>query len=500
MKLTSKSATLIAPVALIFALTATPAVAASSPKSGIVAAYTLVVPSSTAKSHLQARAVIPNGISCPRVKMTYSSGKKSEAAMTMRVPGATTGPAFAALRACQANLPSGLSYASVGAIDVPAKFQSKFDKIAVFGDTGCRVTAKQVQDCNTPAAWPLARNAQSVAAAKPDVIFFTGDFFYREAACPADKLAFCGASPAPAIPPAAGQKFAPISDTDDGWVADTLIPMAPAFAAAPILVTRGNHESCFRGGNGWMMMFEIKLKADSCAPTAAGASAPNNIAPTYSVDFPIASGRKLRAIMVDSNAGSNSGITPAWQALQKPAYEQANKLASTQKGIEPWLITHRPMFGIDDVNQFDKPDPSATPPDPGELNWTSIDQTGAALGLTSRFNLMLASHVHVAQVVQMPGQPAQVIFGNGGSVPDSTNPADYATPAYGPLNTPAGQPIDPAYPPINQLPSYVWTKIQYGHAIFTPSAKTGQWSISQRDTGGKQFAACTAVGKKFTCK
>jgi hypothetical protein len=61
-------------------------------------------------------------------------------------------------------------------------------------------------------------------------------------------------------------------------------------------------------------------------------------------------------------------------------------------------------------------------------------------------------------------------------------------------------PWHPAYPPINQLPSYVWTKIRYGHAIFTPSAKAGRWSISQRDTGGKQFAACTAVGKKVTCK
>ncbi len=491
---------LILATALVIGLAATPAGAATSPKAGIVAAYTLVVPTSITNSHLQARAVIPNGVSCPKVTKTYANGRKSESAMTVRTPGATTGPAFASLRACEANLPSGLAYARVGAIGVPAKFQSKFDKIAVFGDTGCRVTTKQVQDCNSLSAWPLARNAQSVAAAKPDVVFFTGDFFYREAACPKDMLTFCGSSPPPAIPPAAGQKFAPIADTGYGWAADALIPMAPVFAAAPILVTRGNHESCFRGGNGWMMMFEIQLKPSSCAPTSAGASAPDNIAPTYSVDFPIAAGRTLRAIMVDSNGGSNREITPAWQALQKPAYQQANKLAGAQSGKESWLITHRPMFGIDPVLQIDKPDPAATASDPGVLNWTSIDQTGAALGLTSNFNLMLASHIHVAQVVQMPGQPAQLVFGNGGTLFDSTNPADYTVPAYGPLNTPAGQPIDPAYPPINQLPSYVWTKIKYGHAIFTPTAKAGGWSISQRDTTGKQFAACTATGKKFTCK
>lgn len=496
----SKAAALSVLAALVLGVSVSPAGASTVPESGIVAAYTLVVPRSIAESHLQVRAVIPNGVACPTVKKTHTDGHISRGAMTLRTPGATTGPAFASLRVCQANLPSGLSYASVGAISVPAEFKSKFDKIAVFGDTGCRITSKLVQNCSTPSTWPLALNAQSVAAAHPDVIFFTGDFFYREIACPTDKLSFCGGSPPPAIPPAAGQKFASISDTDYGWVADTLIPMAPAFAAAPMLVTRGNHESCMRAGNGWMLLFEIQLKPDSCAPTATGTSAPPNIAPTYSVDFPIAPGRTLRAIMLDSNAGENSKITPAWQALQKPAYQQADQLAAPHEGKESWLITHRPMFGIDDVNAFDPPDPTAIPPKPGQLNWTSMDQTAAALGLTTHFNLMLASHVHVAQVVKMPGQPAQVIIGNGGSIPDSTNPADYAVPAYGPLNTPAGQPIDPAYPPINHLPNYVWTKIHYGFALFTPGAHAGQWSISQRDTHGKQWAACTAVGKKFTCK
>ncbi|MSO78874.1 MAG: hypothetical protein EXQ79_04625, partial [Acidimicrobiia bacterium] len=80
----------------------------------------------------------------------------------------------------------------------------------------------------------------------------------------------------------------------DGIERDLHSPEVWAFAAAPMLVTRGNHESCPRAGNGWMLLFEIQLKPDSCAPTATGTSAPPNIAPTYSVDFPIAPGRTLR--------------------------------------------------------------------------------------------------------------------------------------------------------------------------------------------------------------
>ena len=486
----SKSLGLIVAVSAWLAISGPSAIAAGAPRTGIVAAYTLVVPNSIAKSHLQARAVIPTGNSCPKVVEKFPNGMTKLRAMTMRVPGATTGPAFASLRSCQANLNSGLAAARVGAVFVPSKFAKTFDKIAVLGDTGCRVKKDLAQNCRSPIAWPLARNAQSVANAEPDVIFFTGDFFYREAACPLNRLTFCGGSPPPAMLPAAGQAYPPMTDTDYGWVADALAPMAPAFAAAPLLVTRGNHESCFRGGNGWMLLFEIQLKPDSCAPTAQHLSPPDNIDPTYSVDFPISRHRKLRVIMVDSSGGVDREITPNWVALQRPAYQQAARLAAGKPGRESWLMTHRPMFGLDSVQSVS----------PGELNWTSADQAGAALGLTSNFNLMLASHIHVAQVVQMPSQPAQLIFGNGGSMPDTTDPADYPIPAYGPLNTSSGQPIDPDYPPINQLPTYTWTTVKYGHAIFTPKAKAGEWSISQKDATGRQFASCTAAGKQFTCE
>ena len=91
MKFTQKLAVLMVPALMVIGFSASSAVAESSPKHGIVAAYTLVVPSSIAKSHLQVRAVIPNGVACPTVTKTYANGYRSESPMTLRAPGATTG-------------------------------------------------------------------------------------------------------------------------------------------------------------------------------------------------------------------------------------------------------------------------------------------------------------------------------------------------------------------------------------------------------------------------
>ncbi len=474
-------------VVLLAALVAAaPASATAAPVGGVVAAYTLVVPSSIAKSNLQVRAVVANGIPCPKVKKINAAGRRTESPMKMRVPGVTAGSAFSSLRACQANLPSGLSSARVGAITVPAALKSKIDRIAAFADVGCRVTTSQIQNCSNRDAWPLAKIAHRIASERPDVIFFAGDFLYREADCPAAELAKCGGSPGPAFNPEPG-KSPPFSDTDYSWMADALIPMASAFAAAPILAARGNHESCGRAGNGWMLFFETQLKADACAPDVVGpdGNTPKNLAPSYSIDFPIASGRKLRVVMVDSNGGSDSKVD-SWTDTQRAAYKAANHLAARQRGRESWLMTHRPMFGVD---VKEGPD----------LAWTSITQTAAGQGFIANYNIMMASHVHVAQIVQIPGQPAQKILGSGGTIPDSFSPAAYAKPAFGPLNNNQGQPLSPKYAPYPNA-KYLRTWVKYGYVVLTPKAKAGEWALSQRDVNGQQFAQCTAVKKLISCK
>ena len=467
---------------------------------GVVSAYTLVTPKDVSSTRLQVRAVIPSGTSCPKLSLRTRRGKVIDRSMTKRVPGPTTNPAFASLRACQANVPrlkAGIRSARVGAIAVPHRLPSTFGKIAMLGDTGCRVEVEgpdpsdiEVQGCSKTSGtnpadyWPLARNSQSIAAERPDLTVFTGDFFYRESPCPtaSQYLLKCGGSPAPVD----GYEF---KDTDYAWVADVFIPMAPLFRAAPLLAVRGNHEQCRRGGNGWFLFFEVttELGPDACAPEVAGGPTEPNITPSWAFDAPIRKGRTLRLVAVDSAYGRNFDVTD-WVEEQRPAYEQARGLSKPQKGRESWLVTHRPMFGIE-------PEEEAVP---GLLPWTSTDQAAAGKGLLGNYQMMVASHVHVAQVVKIPGQPVQMVIGNGGSKPDAASASSYVAPAYGPLANAAGEPLSPDYAPYPPA-SYDWTAVEYGYTVLKPGRKAKRWQVVHRDVEGKTFATCSLAGRSMTC-
>ncbi len=468
--------------------------------TGVVSAYTLVVPKSVSASNLQTRAVIPNGVPCPKVDVVAKDGAKSHLAMTMRVPGATTMSAFASLRACEASLPKNLTSVTVAGHKAPASLPKTVTKIAMFGDTGCRVDDDLHQDCSSPTSWPLAKNSKAIAKEHADLAIFTGDFYYRESRCGVTKtnpdplnpdrtvIDKCGGTPEP-VP---GADF---NDTDYGWMADVFIPMSPLFKRTPILPVRGNHEECARGGNGWFLFFDSSpLGAAACAPKAAYGKVPADvIAPTWKVDLRISVDRTLRTVVVDSANGRNAEIT-ALAAKQRPAYQRADELSAKVKGRESWLVTHRPMFGVDTTEErFNVP---------WWNQWTAVDQTAAAYGLTRHYNAMIASHVHVAQVVQIPGQPAQVVVGNGGSIPDSPDLATYARPAHGPLLGGDGVALAgiPAYAKPYPNATYLWTKIKYGYVVATPGAKADTWTLDQKGYDGKVFATCKMVGQHTTCK
>ena len=491
-------------IPLVIAVATAAGLAPQANAGGVVSAYTLVTPKSVSDTRLQVRAVIPTGISCPRLTLVNGRGKTVTRGMTKRVPGATTAPAFASLRACQANVPrlqAGIRSARVGGVSVPFRLPATFSKIAMLGDTGCRVdddsdpTDIDVQDCSQTTGtdpadyWPLATNSQAIAAEKPDMTVFTGDFYYREDACPAPAndpekyVPRCGGSPAPIDE----YKF---NDTDYGWMADVFIPMAPLFRAAPMLAVRGNHEQCDRGGNGWFLFFEVttELGPDACAPEAIGGPTTPNITPSWAFDAPIGKGRTLRLVAVDSAYGKNFDITD-WVDQQRPKYVQAQELSAPKPGRESWLVTHRPMFGIEPVEEAV----------PGRLRWTSIDQTASAQGLIANYRMMVASHVHVSQVVKIPEQPVQMVVGNGGSKPDVSTVSSYTTPSFGPLATPPdGEPLNSAYPPYPTA-SYNWTTVKYGYTVMRPGKQAGRWTATQKDYTGQTFANCSLIGQDMTC-
>lgn len=77
----------------------------------------------------------------------------------------------------------------------PARPPKRLRNIVVFGDTGCRILGTEVQNCSSTAGWPLARISADITGRRPYLVMFVGDFYSREAPCPADKQVECGSSP-----------------------------------------------------------------------------------------------------------------------------------------------------------------------------------------------------------------------------------------------------------------------------------------------------------------
>ena len=248
---------------------------------------------------------------------------------------------------------------------------------------------------------------------------------------------------------------------------------------------RGNHEACDRGGNGYFLFFDSSpLGPAACAPDLAN-KLTANITPSWAVDLPITAKRTLRAVVVDSAYGFNKEISP-WSATQRIAYQQAARLAATKTGRESWLLTHRPSFGVEST--------LLSKGKPTWAQWSAVDQTAASEGLLGSYTMILSSHLHVAQVVHVPGYPNQVVVGNGGTVLDPTT--GYTTPPFGPLQNGIGEPLSPDY---NKYPTanYLWTQVRYGYTIATPLKKAGSWQLTFKSDAGHRYAACT-LGKHQT--
>ena len=465
----------LALAAVVIALA--PVTKAGSAGPTVLAAYTLTAPRSMVPSGLVARAVLPGGLPCPTMLVHQAGGADERVSMKERVPPSTTAPAFAAITVCSASIPAGVTSASIDGRAIPASMPAAVHRLAMFGDSGCRIAGTWVQDCADPTQWPLARIAQSVAEAEPDVILFTGDFFYRESPCPTANQAWCGTSPPPLM-------NAPFTDSAYGWLADAIVPMSPMFASAPMVAMRGNHEECSRAGNGYFLLFDPRPDSvDTCAPTlvegvlTAPAPTPTD---SYAIDLPITDDRTLRLAVVDSNGG-NDLIASPYAAVQRVAYQQAAQLARPAAGRESWLLTHRPIYGFV-TNEFAVPGVPFSP-------WSSADQAAAAWGLLDPYDLVVSSHLHQVEAVQLPGLPGQLVVGNGGTFLDPT--VGYPLPTTG-ANAGDGR----TYP----APPWAWNQSRFGYVIAEPQAQPGSWRFSMRDPDGRVFGRCGLKERQIFCR
>lgn len=404
--------------------------------------------------------------------------------MRLRPKPALAGAAYSAVEVCERGIPVAAESAAVGSRVIPASLPPRIERIALTGDSGCRITTQGAQDCTT--AWPLARLSRNIAKDNPDVILNLGDYLYREAECPSTQQGACASSPPP-------PGNLPVTGSAMSWIADALLPMQPTFDVAPILMVRGNHESCARGGIGFFLFFSPQRStALQCAPSILDGTVvvpSNDISPTWNVTWRVgrsdATAHTLDIEVVDSAYGGDQ-LVDAYAATQRPHYAAAARRVARTEPDEAWLLTHRPIFGM-----------VSTQLTGSQPVWISANQAAASQGLLGDFDLVLSSHIHVAQAVNIPGQPAQLVLGNGGTRLDPTT--GYDTPTYGPLSTIDGSPLSPLATPY-PAPSSTWTDVRFGYAIATPGTRSTSWAIEHRDDRGRPFATCAIATKSAKCR
>jgi predicted phosphodiesterase len=312
-----------------------------------------------ANGELSVRAVIVPGAACPSISadgVTLVASRRG-----------ASDPNFP-IEVCEARAPATTARLAVGGVPVPT-LPAMARRIAVFGDTGCRLEGRAIQDCGNPTAWPFALIAARAAAKRPDLVIHLGDYYYRESACPAGRAGCAGS---------------PHGDNWPTWKAELFDPAAPLLAAAPLVMVRGNHELCRRGGRGWFRLLD---------PFPARADCPDHTEP-----YRLSVGGL--ALLVFDSADADDFLAPP---VKVAAY--AAQLAPLLAAAPPhaWMLTHRPVWGL------------SSGPFAG-LTVNLTEQMAIRGQIPANLDLVLSGHLHDFLSYEFgPERPAQLIVGDGGA-------------------------------------------------------------------------------------
>jgi predicted phosphodiesterase len=306
---------------------------------------------------LSTRAVVAADADCPPVTANLRGMMRSRAEPDARLP----------IRICEAQLPAATTNLVVGAVPMPT-LPATVHRIAVIGDTGCRLEGAAVQDCNDAAAWPFAEIARRAAARKPDLVIHVGDYYYRETACPVGRAGCAGS---------------PYGDDWGAWQADFFDPAAPLLAAAPWIMVRGNHELCSRGGHGWTALLDPHPGVSDCVDKTE----------PYRLDV-----GGVELLVFDSANADDFKATPDKVAAY--AAQLANLLSMPQG--HAWLLTHRPVWAMAQGNLV-----GLTP--------NATLQEAIRGKVPPGLDLVLSGHLHDFISYSFASErPAQLIVGVGG--------------------------------------------------------------------------------------
>ena len=307
-----------------------------------------------------ARVVVASAADCPTIRVDGATHP-----MSVRKP---IPPGFPP--ACEYAVPEGTRAASVNgkALRLARPDPSR---IVVFGDTGCRIKAAQLQDCNDPEKWPFSTIAGSAATARPDLVIHVGDYLYREDPCPAAAQAQCGGNPS-------GDNWA-------AWNADFFKPAAHLLSAAPWIFVRGNHENCTRSWRGWFYYLDPRSWNGACV----------EFSPPYSITL-----GKFNIVDFDSSAVNEN------QAVSDQVKAYSAQLGSLPPVSDGWLVAHHPFWGVraGGANQ---------PP----LAQTVTLQQAWDKASPKGIDMILSGHTHLFEVLSYgSARPLQIVAGDGGTM------------------------------------------------------------------------------------
>ncbi|TPG48091.1 metallophosphoesterase [Sphingomonas glacialis] len=377
---------------------------------------------------------------------------------------ANSKPSVFPITVCEASLPPGAKRASVDGRPLPMP-RPVIRRIVVIGDTGCRLKASEnaYQACNDPEAYPFAIVAAHAAAWHPDLVIHVGDYLYRENPC---------------APGHAGCAGSPWGYGWDSWKADFFTPGAALLAAAPWTVTRGNHESCERAGQGWWRLLDPR----AMQPRHDCNDAADDVTGNYSAPYRVSLGQGAQVVVMDLSHAGKKNI-----AADDPRYDE---FVSTHDALARYARNATFTFATDHYPILGVTIPDGEPDKPPKAGNKAFQSTFGQVdkGLVpAGVDVLLAGHVHLWEHVDYSGNtPSQFIAGFSGTQEDAV-----------PL--PSRLPVDTSPLPGVTIRQFdAWTD---GFGYMTME-RTGarSWKVTVRHADGSLLRRCRIRGNHTYCE
>ncbi len=399
---------------------------------------------------------------CPRVAWD----QQEPVAMQIRAPQAVvpartdavqadSKPAIFDMTSCDAIWPHGVRTARIEGVVVPPPPQ-QINRIVIIADTGCRLKASEnaFQECNDPVQWPFQKIALSASQLNADLVVHIGDIHYRESPCPAGRTGCAGAT--------WGYGW-------DAWRDDFFKPAKPLLAAAPWLFVRGNHESCFRAGQGWFRFIDALpwTTTRSCDDPA------NDLQADFSDPFAVSLSKQAQFLVFDSSKSSGKAYAQQDPVFLKYAAQMKQVAQLTAAKPESFFINHHPLLAAAPVS------------DPLKF------KAGGSAGLQSVFSvdepqrlfpagvtMAMHGHVHLFEAIGFKtAHPVSLVLGNSGSLNEGFAPA-------------AIHSSDQVYR--DAVVDHYASRSDYGFATLDRHEENGQenWLLTEYTSEGKPALEC----------